>query len=97
MGDRKNELGPTMPKLHTRQPPLRPSGGERVFTDEQGRLWSAALEQRDSSSGALVFRCISDGRQSVRALAVDPLALREAVDDVLRVWLGAAPRIGILS
>ena len=65
--------------------------------DDQGRLWSAALEQRDDPGGALVFRCISDGRQSVRALAVDPLALREAVDDVLRVWLGAAPRIGILS
>jgi hypothetical protein len=86
-----------MPKSSTRHPPLRPSGGERVFTDDQGRLWSAALEERDTPSGALVFRCISDGRQSVRALAVDPLALRDAVDDALRVWLGAAPRIGILS
>ncbi|MES2176259.1 MAG: hypothetical protein V4550_00230 [Gemmatimonadota bacterium] len=80
-----------------RQPPLRPSGGERVFTDDQGRLWSAALERRDDPSGALVFRCISDGRQSVRALSVDPLALRDAVDDVLRIWLGNAPRIGLLS
>jgi hypothetical protein len=68
-----------------------------VFTDDQGRLWSAALHQRGGSTGALVFRCISDGRQSVRALAVDPLALREALDDNLRGWLGAAPRIGILS
>ena len=86
-----------MSRVSTRQPPLRNSGGERVFMDDQGRVWSAALEQRDDPSGALVFRCISDGRQSVRALVVDPLALREAVDDVLRVWLGAAPRIGILS
>ena len=86
-----------MPKSSTRHPPLRPSGSERVFTDDQGRLWSAALEERDAPSGALVFRCISDGRQSVRALAVDPLALRDAVDDALRQWLGAAPRIGTLS
>ena len=68
-----------------------------MFTDDQGRLWSAALEGRDAPSDALVFRCISDGRQSVRALAVDPLVLPEAVDDALRGWLGDAPRIGILS
>jgi hypothetical protein len=68
-----------------------------VFTDDEGRLWSAALEQRDDSCGALVFRCISDGRQSIRALTVDPLALSEAGDEVLRAWLRAAPRIGTLS
>jgi hypothetical protein len=68
-----------------------------VFTDDEGRLWSAALEQRDGPDGALVFRCISDGRQSIRALSVDPLALPEAVDEVLRAWLRAAPRIGTLS
>ena len=86
-----------MPKSTTRHPSPRQSGGERVFTDDQGRLWSAALEARDTRAGALVFRCISDGRQSVRALAVDPLDLGDAVDDAFRVWLGAAPRIGILS
>ena len=86
-----------MPKTPTRRAPVRPSGGERVFTDDQGRLWSAALDLRDDPIGALVFRCISDGRQSVRALAVDPPAFREALDDALRVWLGNAPRIGILS
>ena len=85
-----------MLNLSTRHPPRRQSGGERVFSDDQGRLWIAALDQRDALSGALVFRCISDGRQSVRALAVDPLALPDAVEDSLRVWLGAAPRIGIL-
>ena len=84
-----------MPRSSTRQP--RPSNGERVFTDAQGRLWSAAFEERDNPDPALVFRCISDGRQSVRALAVDPVALRDAVDDALRVWLHNAPRIGILS
>ena len=86
-----------MPKSSTRNHPLRPSGDERVFTDDLGRLWSAALEERDTPAGALVFRCISDGRQSGRALAVDPLALRDAMDETLRGWLGAAPRIGILS
>jgi hypothetical protein len=85
-----------MPKLSSRQSPPRDSGGERVFTDHEGRLWSAAL-QRGDPTGALVFRCISDGRQSVRALAVDPLTLRDAVDDALRTWLGASPRIGTLS
>ena len=59
-----------MQRASTRNPPQRSSGGERVFTDDEGRLWSAALEERDEPGGALVFRCISDGRQSVRALAV---------------------------
>ena len=86
-----------MPKTPTPRAPVQPSGGERVFTDDQGRLWSAALEQRDDPAGALVFRCISDGRQSVRALAVDPLALIEAGDETLRVWLRAAPPVGTLS
>ena len=86
-----------MQRASTRNPPHRSSGGERVFTDDEGRLWSAALEQRDALDGALVFRCISDGRQSVRALFVDPQALSEAGDDALRAWLRAAPRIGTLS
>jgi hypothetical protein len=81
----------------TRNAPHRFSGGERVFTDDEGRLWSAALEQRDDSDGALVFRCISDGRQPIRALSVDPIALPEAADELLRAWLRAAPRIGTLS
>ncbi len=80
-----------------RRAPVRPSGGERVFTDNLGRLWSAALDKRDDPGGALVFRCISDGRQSVRALAVDPPAFREALDESLRAWLDYAPRIGTLS
>ena len=86
-----------MSKLSTHVSPSRWSGGEHVFTDHDGRLWCAALEERDQPRGALVFRCISDGRQSVRALEVDPLALPDAVDDALRGWLGEAPRIGILS
>ena len=86
-----------MQRATIRIAPNRRSGGERVFTDDEGRLWSAALEQRDDLDGALVFRCISDGRQSIRALSVDPLTLPDAVDEVLRAWLHAAPRIGTLS
>jgi hypothetical protein len=80
----------------TRISSLRSSGGERVFDDDEGRLWCAALEQRDAADGALVFRCISDGRRSPRALFVDPLALGDAGDDALRQWLRIAPRIGTL-
>ena len=75
-----------MQRATIRIAPNRRSGGERVFTDDEGRLWSAALEQRDALDGALVFRCISDGRQSVRALFVDPhgsLSGRDAVDDAV--------------
>ena len=86
-----------MQRATSRHPPHRHSGGERVFTDDEGRLWCAALEQRDDLDGALVFRCISDGRQSVRALSVDPVALPDAGDEILRAWLRAAPRIGLLS
>jgi len=89
--------GGAVQRASSRNPPQRSSGGERVFTDDEGRLWSAALEERDDTGGALVFRCISDGRQSVRALAVDPLALREAGDETLRAWLRAAPPVGTLS
>jgi len=84
-------------KASSRNPPQRSSGGERVFTDDEGRLWSAALEERDEPRGALVFRCMSDGRQPERALAVDPVALLEAGDDILRAWLRAAPPVGTLS
>ena len=86
-----------MQRATSRTPPHRHSGGERVFTDDEGRLWSAALEQRDDLDGALVFRCISDGRQPERALAVDPVALLEAGDETLRAWLRAAPPVGTLS
>src|SRR5665647_3582740 len=46
--NRMNEVGPSMPKSYTRRPPLRPSGGEHVFTDDQGHLRSAALDRATS-------------------------------------------------
>ena len=64
-----------------------------MFADDLGRLWSAA-----NTGEAIVFTCISDGRQSGRALAVDLAALAddEIGDETLRAWLKAAPRIGML-
>jgi hypothetical protein len=64
-----------------------------VFSDDNGRLWSVAR-----TPTALVFTCISDARQSGRALAIeDTLREEETGDDTLRAWLGAAPKIGSLS
>jgi hypothetical protein len=81
-----------MPRLSGRSR-SRPSGGERVFADDAGRLWSAAY-----TGEAVVFTCISDGRESGRAIAVDLSRFDASVgDDTLRAWLSAAPRIGTLS
>ncbi|MFL5578627.1 MAG: hypothetical protein ACJ79S_21950 [Gemmatimonadaceae bacterium] len=102
-------MSPSHPR---RSPPpsRRASGGERVFTDDDGLLWSAVLQAPSAATGqggepgaagsrlALVFACISDARQSPRAIAVDPaLRVGEAGDDDLRRWLGQAPRMGRLS
>jgi hypothetical protein len=85
-----------MPHPSTRKS-RRPSGGERVFSDDKGRLWSAAHE-RGSREGAVVFSCISDARQSVRAIAVDAaLHIADVTDETLRAWLREAPRIGRLT
>jgi hypothetical protein len=101
-------------------PPSRSSGGEHVFADDAGRLWSAALQpaaRAPSSTGpavgaacgraagatrpalALVYVCLSDARQPIRAIAVDPARLRagDAGDDDLRRWLREAPAMGRLS
>jgi hypothetical protein len=86
-----------MPRLSTKEKDLRPSGGERVFTDAFGRLWTAIATTTDDGV-TVVFTCITEGRQSGRAIAID---LTQEVDDVgdetLRAWLEAAPRIGRLT
>jgi hypothetical protein len=80
-----------------RRPHRRPSGGERVFADETGRLWSAAHE-RDADESAVVFTCISDARQTIRAIAVDgDFRIADVSDEQLRAWLWEAPRIGRLT
>lgn len=86
-----------MPNSSTRHPPRRPSGGERVFADDAGRLWSAARSP-ESPDGAIVFTCISDSRQAVRAIATDgTLRMTDVADETLRAWLRQAPRIGRLT
>jgi hypothetical protein len=82
-----------MARLSTRRSTNRPSGNERVFADDAGRLWSAAR-----TADAVIFTCISDARHAGRALAIDGAMREDEIgDETLRAWLGAAPRIGTLS
>jgi len=81
-----------MPRLSVSNTTHRPSGGARVFADQAGRLWSVA-----NAGDAVVFACISDGRQAARAMSAEVARIDEAVgDDTLRAWLNSAPRIGTL-
>ncbi len=82
-----------MPRLSTRTSRIRPSGVERLFPDESGRLWSAI-----DAGVAVIFTCITDGRQAGRAIATDTALLEDNLgDETLRAWLRAAPRIGRLT
>jgi hypothetical protein len=47
-----------MPRLFTRHSLAGASGGERVFTDDEGRRRSAALTQRDAPAAPL---CVDPG------------------------------------
>ena len=81
-----------MSKVSTRHTSYHASGGERVFADDKGRLWSAA-----HAGEVIIFTCISDGRNSGRAIVVNLAKLDRSVgDETLRAWLEAAPRIGTL-
>lgn len=87
-----------MPRLSTRPIENRPSGGDRVFTDASGRLWSALTHADGATGVTVIFTCITDGRQSGRAILVDlPREDGDPGDDLLRAWLEAAPRIGRLT
>ena len=82
-----------MSRRSTRGVGIRALERQRVFTDVAGRLWSAS-----QADNALVFTCISDGRQSARALALEVASLEHDVgDETLRAWLDTAPKIGTLS
>ena len=81
-----------MPRVSPRSTNLSPSSGDRVFADDRGRLWGAA-----HVGEAIVFTCISEGRNAGRAIVVNLARLDDSVgDDALRAWLEAAPRIGTL-
>jgi hypothetical protein len=86
-----------MPRLSQRSANIRPSGGERVFTDADGRLWNATTHT-DQEGVTVVFTCITDGRQSGRAIVIAlPEEVGDVGDETLRAWLEAAPRIGRLT
>ena len=88
-----------MPRQSIRTSLPRPSGGERVFTDAVGRTWSAAyVNGEGGSNDAVVFTCVSEVRQSGRAIAVDlPDSIGDVEEETLRAWLSIAPRIGTLT
>jgi hypothetical protein len=73
-----------------------PISGQRVFADDDGRLWNATFSA--AGGGAVEFSCISDARRSVRAIALDlTLTMAEITDDTLRGWLRTAPPLGRLT
>lgn len=92
-----------MPRLSQRSTHSRPSGGDRVFTDASGRLWSAVAQMDNPGGVTVIFTCITDGRQSGRALVVElpdgggGEEVGDIGDELLRAWLEAAPRIGRLT
>ena len=68
----------------------------RVFGAADGALWGASLETGLSGEDAavLVFTCMSEARQGVRAITIEPpVELRDLTDDALRQWLAVAPRV----
>jgi len=72
-------------------------GGARVFADDAGQLWNAS-HATGTVDAAVVFTCISDSRQTARAIAVPvSFAMIDAADEVLRAWLREAPRMGLLT
>lgn len=81
-----------MTKLSASGAAKRPNATVRVFADESGRLWSAAV-----SGDVLVFNCVTETRGAARAIVAELTALDDSVsDDALRAWLEQAPRIGPL-
>jgi hypothetical protein len=77
--------------------PRRSSGSERIFEDGTRRLWSAGHSLTPHGSDAVVFTCISDSREAVRAMRLDAgMSLLEAGVERLRQLLEGAPRVGRL-
>jgi hypothetical protein len=75
----------------------RDSGSERIFEDDTRRLWSAGHSVTPTGSDALVFTCLSDAREAIRAVALDvEVPLTEAGSTQLQLLLTKAPRLGQL-
>jgi len=87
-----------MPRLSTGRTRARrrSSGSERVFEDEQHRIWTA-YPWGGGPLDVLIFTCVSDSREPPRALAAETGSdLSTLPEEVLRELLTAAPRIGRL-
>lgn len=86
-----------MPRTPRR--PARPgTERERIFEDEDGRLWTAFRPPTPPNVEAVVFVCVSNSRISPRAISPDePLKLEEAPEEALRSLLEHAPKLGELS
>jgi len=75
----------------------RSSGSERIFEDGARRLWSAGHTSTPRGSDAIVFTCLSDSREAVRAVVLEgELPLTEAGAEQLKSLLAVAPRLGRL-
>jgi hypothetical protein len=97
-GGRLRQHNHSMPGLSKRSAETRPFGGDRVFTDASGHLWSVAAHTDSRNGVTVIFTCITEGRQSERAILVDlPQEGGDPGDELLRAWLEAAPRIGRLT
>ena len=95
--------------LHTFPPrrTSRPSGAERVFSDDDGRAWSAVsfpMPAGRATGGecapchAVVFTCTTDTRLAQRATsAAAGTRLIDIPEGTLRTWLAHAPRLVRLS
>ena len=80
-----------------RRPARRSSGVERLFDDDDGRLWSAGRTFTPQGGEAVQFTCIGNSRESPRAIASPAdFHLVDATVDELRALLSRAPRIGVL-
>jgi hypothetical protein len=87
-----------MPRQSTRNTAPRPSGSERIFMDALNRRWSATYTADEDGGGAIIFTCVSEVRNSGRAIAVKlPHGMRDVEEETLRAWLEVAPRIGTLT
>jgi len=94
---------PFLPLRGTR----RTSGAERVFSDDDGRSWSAvsfpmpagrATGEELAPGSAVVFTCTSDARVDQRATGAPAGTQLVNVPEVtLRRWLAHAPRLDRLS
>ena len=88
-----------MPRPSTVPPRSRPSGGERVVSDDLGLLWSAS-HLVEGGEHLVMFTCISDARRSGRITCVTAEAsvvFADVPDETLRDWLRHAPPLGRLS